>query len=85
MFKKEFKIQAQNKLKSSDKRKFRELVARNFSILKDHDTTLLDTLIPPKFDVEVAKIAGSRTVIYLVEENPLFIDLDGRNDFFPTG
>jgi predicted ribosome-associated RNA-binding protein Tma20 len=45
----------------------------------------LSILFPPKEDVTQVKISGSHTLIYVVKKQPLFFDLDGRGDFYPTG
>lgn len=82
MFKKPFKAQQQNLLKSSDKRKLRDNLLRNFPDIKEDD---LNIVIPPKEDVMMQKVAGTHMLIYMVGNNPVFFDLDGRGDYFPTG
>ena len=83
MFKKPFKLQTQNLLKGSDKKKFRDIVSRQFSArLRPED---LDLLVPLKGNVSTAKIADSRMVLYFLESEPIFLDMNGRNDLIPTG
>lgn len=81
MFKKTFKAQSTNKLKTSDKKKLRDTVKRVFPALKEDD---LELLLPLKGDVCVSKISGTHTLIYSLDGEPLFIDTTGRNSLFPT-
>ena len=81
MFKKPFKTQQQNLLKSSDKRKLRDNLLRNFPNIKEDE---LNQVLPIKEDIMMQKISGSHMLLYLVDNNPLFFDLDGRGDFYPT-
>lgn len=81
MFKKPFKTQQQNLLKSSDKRKLRDSLLRNFPDTKDDQ---LSIVLPAKEDVVMQKISGTHMLLYLVANNPIFFDLDGKGDYYPT-
>jgi len=83
MWKKSFKTQKSNLIKSSDKRKLKEKLLSTFPGLSKES---LDELISNKEDIYQLKINGSRTTIYTNKDNePLFFDLDGRERYFPTG
>jgi hypothetical protein len=72
-------------IKSSEKRKLKEKLLIAFPALTSES---LDLLLPNKEDIHETKVTGSRTVIYSKNEEPLFLDLEGRGDsknFFPTG
>jgi translation initiation factor 2D len=82
MWKKPFTAHKKTLLKSSDKRKLKEQLLQAFRGLKQED---LEELIPQKADVSVTKVQGSHTLIYTKDEQPLFIDSDGRQNFYPSG
>jgi hypothetical protein len=84
MWKKPWKAHKQNLIKTSDKRRFKEKIAELFpKISKEH----LDLIIPPKGQITTIKVGGdSRTVIYCLDKDPIFFDIDGREkSFIPTG
>lgn len=82
MFKKPFKTKA-NIVKTSDRKKLKEAILKWYPAL---DAAALDELIPTKGDsVTSAKITGSYTIIYYVDNEPVFYDTDSRNTLFPTG
>ena len=82
MFKKPFKSKS-NIVKTSDRKKLKEAILRSYPAL---DSAALDELIPTKGDsVTSAKINGSYTIVYYVDNEPVFYDADSRNTLFPTG
>jgi hypothetical protein len=82
MFKKSFKLQANNLLKSKDKRKLRDAVLKSFPRIKESD---LDSILPLKEEISFHKISGTHTLLYVCLGNPVFFDVDGKGDLFPTG
>ena len=82
MFKKPFKTRA-NVVKTSDRKKLKEAILKAYPALESGP---LDQLIPTKGDsVTSSKITGSYTIIYYVDNEPVFYDVDSRNTLFPTG
>jgi predicted ribosome-associated RNA-binding protein Tma20 len=41
-------------------------------------------LLPKKADITVHKLASSSTLIYSIANIPLFFDITGKGDFYPT-
>jgi len=83
MWKKPFKVQKSNLVKASDKKKLKEKLLSLFPNLTKES---LDELIPTKEELHQVKLSGSRTIIYTDKSNePLFVDADGRENYYPTG
>jgi len=89
MFKKGIKLQNRNNVKRSEVKRMRGALARAFpAALADaspHADANFALLFPPKEEIFVAKVAGSRSLVYFVNDTPVFYDLDGRADYYPTG
>jgi hypothetical protein len=83
MFKKGFKIQNSTLVKTSEKKRLRDVAQRSFPRLSYEQ---LDFIMPAKSQVAVTKVGGSHTLVYVIDGQPIFIDSDGRgNDLIPTG
>ncbi|KMT19925.1 hypothetical protein BVRB_1g009720 [Beta vulgaris subsp. vulgaris] len=82
MFKKAVEAKSLQRLSGADKKKLRRSVKEKFSRASDVD---VDTLLPPKGDITVAKFQN-RVLVYGVEGGfPMFFDTDGRgSDIYPT-
>jgi hypothetical protein len=84
MWKKPWKPQKQNLIKTSDKRRLKEKIAEQYPKISKEQ---LDLIIPQKGQITTIKVGGeSRTVVYCLEKDPIFFDIDGREkQFIPTG
>ncbi|GAU26594.1 hypothetical protein TSUD_267090 [Trifolium subterraneum] len=82
MFKKAVEAKSQQRLSGADRKKLKRTVKDKFPRASDSD---LDTLLPPKVEITVAKFQ-TRVHVYAVEGGfPVFFDIDGRgSDIFPT-
>ncbi|XP_045832360.1 eukaryotic translation initiation factor 2D [Trifolium pratense] len=82
MFKKAVEAKSQQRLSGADRKKLKRTVKQKFPTASDSD---LDTLLPPKAEITVAKFQ-TRVHVYAVEGGfPVFFDIDGRgSDIFPT-
>ncbi|PRP75598.1 hypothetical protein PROFUN_15643 [Planoprotostelium fungivorum] len=88
MFKKPFKTANSNVTKGSDLKKIKGDICARLQI----DPSLFDEkILSSKEKLIKTRLAGSHTIVYLETKDsgkesgdPLFIDLDGRNDFVPT-
>ncbi|XP_010677092.2 uncharacterized protein LOC104892785 [Beta vulgaris subsp. vulgaris] len=82
MFKKAVEAKSLQRLSGADKKKLRRSVKEKFPRASDVD---VDTLLPPKGDITVAKFQN-RVLVYGVEGGfPMFFDTDGRgSDIYPT-
>lgn len=82
MFKKDKDVVEKSRtfLKSREIRKLKVDIMQQFPYFND-DILLLT--IPNKSQVEIIKLA-TRTLIYLIDGVPLFFDVCGRNNLFPT-
>lgn len=70
-------------LKTSDRKKLKESILKSYPALT---IEALDSLIPSKGDsVTSTKVQGGYTVIYCVDNEPVFFDVDSRNTLYPTG
>lgn len=82
MFKKPFKTKS-TIVKTSDRKKLKEAILRAYPALSSE---ALDSVLPSKGDsVTSAKITGTYTIIYYVDNDPMFFDIDSRNTILPTG
>jgi predicted ribosome-associated RNA-binding protein Tma20 len=82
MWKKTFKTRS-TILKGSDRKKLKEAILKYYPALSKD---ALDELLPQKGDsVSSAKVQNSYTIIYLVDNEPVFFDVDSRNTLYPTG
>ncbi|KAL9245147.1 hypothetical protein vseg_018830 [Gypsophila vaccaria] len=82
MFKKAVEAKSQQRLSGADKKKLRRSVKEKFPRASDVD---IDTLLPPKAEITVAKFPN-RILVYGVEGSfPVFFDSDGRgSELYPT-
>ncbi|CAO2834422.1 unnamed protein product [Amaranthus hypochondriacus] len=82
MFKKAVEAKSLQRLSGADKKKLRRCVKDKFPRASDAD---IDTLLPPKGEITVAKFQN-RVLVYGVEGGfPMFFDTDGRgSDIYPT-
>lgn len=82
MFKKAVEAKSLQRLSGADKKKLRRAVKEKFPRASDAD---IDTLLPPKVEITVAKFQN-RVLVYGVEGGfPMFFDTDGRgSDIYPT-
>jgi len=87
MFKKPFKTANVNVTKGSELKKIKIDICSKLTI----DPDVFDSILSPKEKLIKVRLAGSHTIIYQeTKENgrengdPLFIDLEGRSEFFPT-
>jgi len=82
MWKKEFKSRS-SILKTSDRKKLKETILKQFPALP---VAALDELLPSKGDsVTSSKVQGTYTIIYSVDNEPMFFDVDSRSTIYPTG
>ncbi|XP_015577434.1 eukaryotic translation initiation factor 2D isoform X2 [Ricinus communis] len=82
MFKKAVEAKSHQRLSGADRKKLKRSIRDKFPRASDAD---IDTLLPPKADITVAKFQN-RVHVYGVEGGfPMFFDVDGRGtDIFPT-
>ncbi|KAH9618470.1 hypothetical protein KSS87_004746 [Heliosperma pusillum] len=82
MFKKTVEAKALQRLSGADKKKLRRNVKDKFRLASDAD---IDSLLPPKAEISVAKFPN-RILVYGVEGGfPVFFDTDGRgSEIYPT-
>jgi translation initiation factor 2D len=82
MFKKDKDLEERSRslLKNKEIRKFRSEILASFPLLNEAEIT---ELIPNKCDLSVIKLA-TKTLIYNLDNIPVFYDLLGRNNLFPT-
>ncbi|XP_020585725.1 eukaryotic translation initiation factor 2D [Phalaenopsis equestris] len=82
MFKKPIEAKALQRLSGADRKKLRRTIKERFPLASDAD---IDTILPLKAEITVAKLPN-RVCVYGVEGGlPLLFDVDGRgNDIFPT-
>jgi translation initiation factor 2D len=82
MFKKPIENVRQSLIKSSQKRQLKLDIVKAFPLLTVED---LEVLMPSKQDMYTATISGTKMIIYLsASKEPLFFDLRGNGDLFPT-
>lgn len=82
MWKNSFKTRS-NLIKGSERKKLKESLVKEFPEISRED---LDTLIPIKGDdIYVHKVLGTRILVYANGKDPLFFDMNGKGDFYPTG
>lgn len=78
MFKKPVKIGAQNQLSGKDRKTIRNKLVNQF------DPTTIETVFSKEEKITCNKVSGSKMLIYIGEDFPLFVDGTGKEDFFPT-
>lgn len=82
LFKKPFKTSGNNVVKKSVKRNLVNTLKKTYPNLTDEEW---HELMPPKgAELSICKMQGTHTVIYLLENTPLFFDVDGRGDLYPS-
>lgn len=80
MFKKAFKVATHNVLSGKDKKKLRQDLAALF------DPTSVDILLgKPEAEIFCDKLSGSKTLIFTLNDIPIFVDATGKGTYFPTG
>lgn len=82
MFKKWVEAKSQQRLSGADRKKLKRSIKERFSSASDAD---IDTLLPPKVEITVAKYPN-RILVYSLEGGaPMFFDVDSRgSEIFPT-
>ena len=78
MFKKAIKVSAQNQLSGKDKKNIKNKLVNLF------DSNSIETLIAKQDKLLSNKISGSKMLIYIGDEYPIFVDGTGKEDFFPS-
>ncbi|XP_021834521.1 eukaryotic translation initiation factor 2D-like [Prunus avium] len=83
MFKKAVEARSHQRLSGADRKKLKRSLKNKFPRASESD---IDSLLPPKVEIAVAKFQN-RVHVYGVEGGfPIFFDIDGRGtDIFPTG
>ena len=82
MWKKTFKTRS-SLLKGSECRKFKESLVKCFPNLSIES---LNELLPNKCpNFHLHKVTGTHVLIYVLNDDPLFFDRNGKGDFYPTG
>ncbi|KAL8110128.1 uncharacterized protein LOC141672571 [Apium graveolens] len=82
MFKKLIEAKTHQRLSGADRKKLKRTIRDRFPNASDTD---IDTLIPPKVEITVAKYPN-RVLVYGIENDvPIFFDVDGRgSQIFPS-
>lgn len=78
MFKKAVKISAQSQMSGKDRKNFRNKLVTLF------DPASIEAIIKKNDKLVCSKVAGSKMLIYMNDEYPLFVDGTGKEDFFPS-
>ena len=71
-------MSAQNQLSGKDKKGIRNKLAVQF------DPASVEAVFAHHDKLTCAKVSGSKLLIYMGEEYPLFVDGTGKEDFFPS-
>jgi predicted ribosome-associated RNA-binding protein Tma20 len=84
MFRKEKDIveRSQTLMKNKEIKQFKDELIKQFPYFKEHNEDL-NELLPNKCALSCTKLAN-RTLLYSLEGNVLFFDIEGRNNLFPT-
>jgi translation initiation factor 2D len=78
MFKKPLKVSAQNQLSGKDRKTIKNKLVAQF------DPPSIETALAAHDKIVCSKIAGSKMLIYIGDDYPLFVDGTGKEDFFPS-
>jgi translation initiation factor 2D len=78
MFKKPIKVGAQNQLSGKDKKLMKNKLVALF------DEESVEKLLAKNDKIICNKISGSKMLIYVGEDYPLFVDGTGKEDYFPS-
>ena len=78
MFKKPIKIGAQNQLSGKDRKTLNKKLSVHF------DPAAIEALLGSQEKFTCNKVSGSKMLIYLGEDYPLFVDGTGKDDYFPS-
>jgi len=78
MFKKAIKIGAQNQLSGKDRKNITKKLVAQF------DTKSVEAVFATHDKINCNKVSGSKVLIYMGDEYPLFTDGTGKEDFFPS-
>lgn len=82
MFKKHVQPHSTHVLSGKDVKTLRRDVLKAFPSITEEQ---LSEVLPAKANVTQTKLLNSRCVVYGIENgNPLFFDLEGRNQLLPT-
>ncbi|XP_059175627.1 eukaryotic translation initiation factor 2D-like [Physella acuta] len=74
MFQKPFRVKTQTSIKSSDRKKLRADILKQFSVLTESDVTVL---VPNKEEMSITKIntsADENILVYFTGKNPIFFE-----------
>jgi predicted ribosome-associated RNA-binding protein Tma20 len=84
MFRKEKDIveRSQTLMKNKEIKQFKDELVKQFPYFKEHNDDL-NELLPNKCALSCTKLVN-RTLLYSLEGNVLFFDIEGRNNLFPT-
>ena len=84
MFRKEKDLteRSQTLLKNKELKQFKADITKQFPYFNEHSEEL-NVLLPNKCDLTCTKLV-SRTLLYTLEGNVLFFDVEGRNNLYPT-
>ena len=78
MFKKPIKVGAQNQLSGKDRKAIKNKLAAQF------DPECTEKIFTKNDKIICNKITGSKMLIYISEDEPLFVDGTGKEDYFPS-
>ena len=78
MFKKAIKIGAQNQLSGKDRKNIKNKLSVQFN------AKAIQTIVAQQEKINCNKVSGSKVLIYMGDDFPLFVDGTGKEDFFPT-
>ena len=78
MFKKAIKIGAQNQLSGKDRKNIKNKLSVQFN------AKAIQAVVAQYDKINCNKVSGSKVLIYMGDEFPLFVDGTGKEDFFPT-
>ena len=78
MFKKALKISAQNQLSGKDRKNLRNKLSIQL------DPKCVESVMTTHEKISCNKVTGSKMLIYMGDEFPLFVDGTGKEDYFPS-
>jgi predicted ribosome-associated RNA-binding protein Tma20 len=78
MFKKAIKISGQNQLSGKDRKIMRNRLVELFN------EECIDKIMNINDKIIACKTSGTKVIIYNGNDYPLFVDQNGKNDYFPT-
>ena len=78
MFKKSIKVSSNSLLSGKDKKKLKQ------DLSTVYDKASIEHLFDNNEKITCSKVSGSKVLLYLTEEYPVFIDSTSKGDYFPT-